>query len=165
MRFFRRRGLAQRLAQWSQTIPQQPLCRVHIDRGSIFIVQMRPHQVAEHWAERLLQEQRQQVISALKVSPELVHEVLVISADQGAVTAPNMCYLDELDNFLAAYSMPLFDASQVKRLIHQWQLQQTHCEQCNTPMHLLIRQQGRFAGTAYFSCRDFPRCRQLKPAN
>ena len=165
MRLFKRRSLAQRLAQWSQSVPQQPLCRVHIDRGGVFIVQLRPPQVAEQWADRLLQEQRQQVVAVLQVSPELIHEVLVVADGSGAITAPNMCYLSGIDEFLKTYSMPLFQAAEVKQLIQLWRRQQPRCQQCNTAMHMQIRQHGAYAGTHYYSCANFPRCRQLKAAN
>ena len=165
MRFFRRRSLAQRLASGSQTVPQQSLCRVHIDRGGVFIVQLRHPQVTAQWSDRLLHEQRQQVMKALNVSPELIHDVLVIADGLSALSAPNMCYLSQLDDFLKTYSMPLFQAREVRQLIDRWRRQQPRCEHCNTAMQLQIRQHGSFAGTVYFSCGNFPRCRQLKPVN
>lgn len=162
---FKRRSLAQQLADLHQCAATQPVCLVHISTNGVLIIQVRPVQVAARWADLLLQAQRQQVIQRLEVAPELVHEVLVVSDQTMPLNAANMCYLSQLDEFIGDYSLPLFKPREVKALLQQWQQQQPQCSACESPMQLQIRQHGQFAGRLYYSCRQFPSCRQLIAAD
>lgn len=165
MNFFKRRSLAQRLAELAEKFPQQPLCKVQIATNGIFLAQLRPEQVAPQWADELLHQQHQRLIATLNIAPELVNDVLVVTSADTVLSAPNMCHLSHLDDFIASYSMPLFKPREVKQLIHLWCQQQPQCPQCQSRMQLHIRQRGQYTGKMYYSCGNFPNCRQLKATN
>lgn len=162
---FKRRTLVQRLHECAQRFPLQPVCKVHIASTGVFIMQLRPPQVAVAAADSLLHAQHRAVLQALQVAPELIHDVLVISDESQPRNAANMCYLSQLNEFVSSYSMPLFKRREVKALIQRWRTQQPQCPQCQTSMQLQIRQHGKLVGTHYYSCTNFPDCRQLKVAN
>lgn len=162
---FKRRTLLQRLSESRERSPLQPICKVHIASTGVFILQLRPPHVAPPWADKLLQAQHQRVMQALQVAPELVHHVLVVADASQPLSAANMCYLSQIDEFVSSYSMPLFKPREVKPLIQQWRQQQPQCSRCKITMQLHIRQRGEHAGRLYYSCGNFPDCRQLKAAN